>query len=60
MREFFYAFGDFFMWLFENTLEPLGNLPNDAAILLGFVGLFIWLRMQGRFNAEAKANSTLK
>lgn len=60
MREFFYVFGDFFMWLFENTLEPLGNIPNNAAILLGFVGLFIWLRMQGRFNAEAKANGTLK
>ena len=60
MREFSYALGDFFYWLFENTLEPLGNLPNNAFILLGFVGLFIWLKMQGKFNAEAKANGTLK
>lgn len=60
MTEFLYSLGDFFMWLFENTLEPLGNLPNWSFIVLGFIGMFIWLNMQKKFNAEAKANDTLK
>lgn len=60
MREFVYALGDVFSWLFENTLEPLGNIPNNLFIVLGFVGMFIWLNMQKKFNAEAKANNTLK
>ena len=60
MNDFVYALGDIFYWLFENTLEPLGNLPNDAFLLLGFAGLFIWLKMQKKFNEEAKANGTLK
>ena len=46
MNDFIYALGDIFYWLFENTLEPLGNMPNDAFLLLGFVGLFVWLKMQ--------------
>jgi hypothetical protein len=60
MTDFFYALGDFFMWLFENTLEPLGNLPNWSFIVLGFIGMFIWLKMQKDFNAEAKSKGTLK
>ena len=60
MNDFIYALGDIFYWLFENTLEPLGNMPNDAFLLLGFVGLFVWLKMQKKFNEEAKANGTLK
>lgn len=60
MREFVYALGDVFYWLFENTLAPLGNIPNNGFILLGFVGMFIWLKMQKNFNEEAKANGTLK
>lgn len=60
MREFVYGLGDVFSWIFENTLAPLGNIPNWTFIVLGFVGLFIWLRMQARFNDEAKANGTLK
>jgi len=60
MREFVYALGDIFNWLFDNTLAPLGNIPNNLFIVLGFVGLFIWLKMQKKFNEEAKANGTLK
>ncbi len=60
MTSFLYDLGHFFQWLFENTLAPLGNIPNNAFIVLGFVGLGIWLKMQKKFNAEAKANGTLK
>lgn len=60
MTELIYATGDFFYWIFENTLEPLGNLPNWSFIVLGFVGLFYWLKTQKKFTEEAKANGTLK
>jgi hypothetical protein len=51
-----YILRDIFVFLFENTLEPLGDLPNLIFLILLFVGLFLWLKMQGKFNAEAKAN----
>jgi len=47
---------DVFVWLFENTMEPLGNIPNGIFLVLLFVGLFVWLKMQAKYNAEAEAN----
>ncbi len=47
---------DVFVWLFENTMEPLGNIPNGIFLILLFVGLFVWLKMQAKYNAEAEAN----
>lgn len=55
MNDFVYWLGDVFYAIF-GLFEKLGNLPNDAFIVLGFVGLFIWLNMQKKFNAEAKQN----
>lgn len=60
MTEFIYWLGDFFYWIFETLLEPLGDLPNMAFIGLGFVGLFFWLKMQKDFNNKAKSEGTLK
>ncbi len=60
MTEFFYSLGDFIYWLFENTLEPLGMLPNWLFLTLGFGGLFFWLKMQKNFNDKAKSEGTLK
>lgn len=48
-----YLLRDFFVFLFENTLEPLGDLPNAAFLLALFAGLFIWLRFQGKYNGQA-------
>lgn len=56
MDSLVYLLRDVFVWLFENTLEPLGNFPNAVFLLLLFVGLFVWLKMQGKYNAEAAAN----
>ena len=56
MDSLVYLLRDIFVWTFENTLEPLGDLPNLIFLILLFVGLFVWLRMQGKFNAEAEAN----
>lgn len=50
---------DLFVFLFENTLEPLGDLPNAAFLLLLFVGLFIWLRWQGKYNKEATGGALI-
>lgn len=47
---------DFFVWLFENLVEPVGNIINYTWIVLGFVGLFVWLKYQAKYNAEAEAN----
>ncbi len=47
---------DLLVWIFENVLEKLQNAPNYAFIVLGFIGFFIWLRYQAKYNAEAEAN----
>lgn len=47
---------DFFVWLFENTLEPLGNIPNYTFFILLGLGLLYWLKMQSKYNAEAEAD----
>lgn len=51
-----YPLQNILIWIFENLLEPLENLPNFAFIALGFLGLFVWINFQRKYNAEAKAN----
>jgi hypothetical protein len=46
-------------WTFKHILEPMTHWFNIVCILGGFVGLFIWLRMQKRFNAKAQKEGTL-
>lgn len=48
----------FIVWTFESILEVLGNspvTPNLIFIIVGFVGLVYWLRLQGKFNEKAKS-----
>ena len=59
MTDFFYLLGDYAQRFFS-VFENLGNVPNWAFIVLGFVGMFIWLKMQKDFNEKAKSNGTLK
>lgn len=47
------AIGDFILWTTEILFENVGNLFNNAMIVLGFIGLLIWLRFQSKFNKEA-------
>ena len=60
---FFRGLGDVLQWTF-NILEndmPTTFLVNTGAVLLGFVGLFYWLNLQRKFNAQAeKAPDQLK
>lgn len=51
-----FAVRDISVWLFENTLEPLGNLPNYSFFLLLGLGLLFWLKMQAKYNAQAEAD----
>lgn len=48
--------GDFILWTTELLFENIGNLFNNAMIILGFIGLFYWLNLQKKFNQEAESN----
>ena len=53
---FFRGLWDVLQWTF-NILEndmPTTFLVNTGAVLLGFVGLFYWLNLQRKFNAQAE------
>lgn len=47
------ALGDGLLWTTEILFETVGNIFNYAVIVLGFVGLFIWLRLQAKYNRQA-------
>ncbi|MDG1429757.1 MAG: hypothetical protein P8M19_02840 [Crocinitomicaceae bacterium] len=49
--DFFWGLGDFLQWMLS-PLDSIGNVFNYACIALGFVGLFIWLKMQNDYNKE--------
>lgn len=44
---------------FRGLLVPISDLFNYGVIVLGFVGLFIWLKMQSDYNKKAKQDNTL-
>lgn len=56
--DFFWGLGD----IFQVVLSPLDadwgitSIMNTGILLLGFVGLGIWLNKQRKFNADAEAN----
>lgn len=56
--EFVEALGDGLLWTTEILFETVGNIFNYAVIVLGFVGLFIWLRLQAKYNREAANDPT--
>jgi predicted negative regulator of RcsB-dependent stress response len=52
----FYNLDDIFQSIFL-FYDNVGNLVNDALLLLGFVGFFIWMNYQRKFNKQAQENS---
>ena len=44
---------DFLIWMFENTLEPLGNSPNIIFFFIIFGGLVYWMFVQNKLNKKA-------
>jgi len=51
---------DLLVWSFDNILVPLGDAPNTLAIIIGFVGIGYWLRIQKKLTAKAQAEGTLE
>ncbi len=49
----------FIEWTFENVLVPIASPMNTAVVLLGFVGLAFWLRMQKKYTEKAKRDGTI-
>lgn len=52
-------------WTFDNILVPIGELPNYINpnyifLVLGFVGLFYWLRVQAQYNRKAEREGGIK
>lgn len=56
--DFFWGLGDGLEYILSILDEDKGFTAffNTAVILLGFFGLFYWLRHQIKFNKEAKDN----
>ncbi len=44
---------------FRNILVPISDPVNYVVIVIGFVGLAVWLNMQAKFTAKAKRENTL-
>lgn len=58
-QDILYPLGKFLESTFEVGLLPITDLFNYGAIVLGFVGLAIWLRMQLNYTAQAKREGTI-
>jgi len=59
MTDVFNGIGDFCQWSF-GFIKALGNGPNVFFWILIGVLTAVWLRMQAKFNKEAKEKGTLK
>lgn len=45
---------------FDILLVPMSNLVNWACIALAFVGIFMWMSLQAKYNKQAAREGTLK
>ena len=54
LQELITPVAKFIEWTFQTVLVPMSNPFNLGVILLGLVGLALWLRKQGQFSAEAR------
>ena len=55
-REGFDAIADFMYGTPFEFYDTVGNVFNYSCIVLGLVGLFIWLNKQRKYNQEAESN----
>lgn len=54
----FYFLGDCCYWIFENILEPLGDMPWMIVLIAGFGGFLYWMKRQMDYNKQAEGDST--
>jgi len=53
-REVFYAIGDGMYWLFETTLEIMGDYPWIFVMFFGIFCFALWMRLQSKYNKAAE------
>ena len=53
-KEVFYAIGDGMYWLFETTLEVMGDYPWIFVMFFGIFCFALWMRLQAKFNKAAE------
>jgi hypothetical protein len=57
LYDLFWGIGDLLTWaLSALQADGIGNIVNYSCIVFGFLGLFYWLNLQRKFNAEAESN----
>lgn len=54
LQEILKPIADLVTSTFDLLLVPISNPFNNFCIILGFVGLLIWLRMQAKYNRKAE------
>ena len=54
MNWLLYPIRDFLKWLFENTLEPLGDTPNTIFFFVFLSGGIYWMFVQNKLNKKAE------
>lgn len=59
MTDVFNGIGNFFQWTFQ-FMKSFGNGPNLVFWIIICSLIVTWLRMQAKFNKEAKTNGTIK
>ncbi len=59
ITDVFNATGRGFQWGFQ-FMKGIGQAPNIFFWIVIISLIFVWLRMQGRFNKEAQEKGTLK
>lgn len=52
--DIFYGLGKGAYWLFENTLEPTGELFWKTVMIGGFIGFAYWMYRQAQYNKIAE------
>ena len=50
----FYGIGKGLYWLFENTLEPTGEMFWKTCLTAGFLGFGYWMWRQVKYNKIAE------
>jgi hypothetical protein len=54
--EVFNTTKDICYWTFQNTLEPLGDMPWTIVLIFGFVAFAYWMKRQMDYNKQAAAD----
>ena len=54
--DIFTGIGDLAYWAFENTLEPLADMPWTVVLIFGFVAFAYWMKRQAAYNKQAEAD----